>query len=139
MLAIDGTSQPDELWAASALAIGVIATVLAALAADLVAHLTVHHAFPNRRELQEMLLIAVGGLSSAVLPLLILVAAVLGWLDIELALMIAAFVYVAALGALGFRAVRGAGLKRSQNLVAFLFFVAIALFVTIVEVIAHSH
>ncbi len=120
------------------LALGVLGITVAGLLADIVAHVSVHGALPSRLEFRLELRIASGALGTAVLPLLLIAAAWLGWLDLHDALRIDSFIYLATLGLIGYLAVRRSTLKPWGKLVALSVFVVFGGVVILIQILAHG-
>ncbi|BDZ64475.1 hypothetical protein [Agromyces mangrovi Wang et al. 2018] len=120
------------------LALGVLGITIAGLLADIVAHVSVHGALPSRLEFRLELRIASGALGTAVLPLLLIAAAWLGWLDLHDALRIDSFIYLATLGLIGYLAVRRSTLKPWAKLVALSVFVVFGGVVIGIQILAHG-
>lgn len=133
---VEHTSAPQ---AAVTLLIGIVAIALAGFAADLVAHLATHGSFPRGADLREVLKLTGTALGSAAVPLLVLLAAVLGWIELRTALTIASIVYVAILGLIGYVAVRRTGVSWWQQLIALGILVGLGGVVVLVQQLAHGH
>jgi len=122
-----------------ALAIGIAGITAAGFVADVIAHLAVHGAFPTAEELRTMLRVAGEALASASLPLVLLVLAWIGILELEWALQAAAILYVATLGFIGYLAVRRTGAAWWKQLVALGILVALGVAVIGLQQLAHAH
>lgn len=129
----------SALQATVTLLIGIVAIALAGFAADLVAHLATHGSFPRGADLREVLGLTGTALGSAAVPLLVLLAAVLGWIELRTALTIASIVYVAILGLIGYVAVRRTGVRWWQQLIALGILVGLGGVVVLVQQLAHGH
>jgi hypothetical protein len=121
------------------IAVGVLGISGAGFLAEVVAHQVNHQSLPDRSELAVMGRIALGALGSASAPLLLLLAAGLGILDIELALRIGMAVYAVTLVLIFLIASHRSGLRPFQRLVSSALFLALALVVVGVLLIAHLH
>jgi acetyl esterase/lipase len=122
-----------------ALAIGIAGISVAGFVADVIAHLAVHGAFPTAEELRTMLRVAGEALASASLPLVLLVLAWIGILELEGALQAAAILYVATLGFIGYLAVRRTGATWWKQLVALGILMALGVAVIGLQQLAHAH
>jgi hypothetical protein len=122
-----------------ALAIGIAGITVAGFVADVIAHLAVHGAFPTAEELRTMLRVAGEALASASLPLVLLVLAWIGILELEGALRAAAILYVATLGFIGYLAVRRTGARWWKQLVALGILMALGVAVIGLQQLAHAH
>ncbi|MEE6388701.1 hypothetical protein V3G71_07605 [Microbacterium paraoxydans] len=132
-------AHTSALQATVTLLIGIVAIALAGFAADLVAHLATHGSFPRGADLREVLGLTGTALGSAAVPLLVLLAAVLGWIELRTALTIASIVYVAILGLIGYVAVRRTGVSGWQQLIALGILVGLGGIVVLVQQLAHGH
>lgn len=133
---VEHTSAPK---ATVTLLVGIVAIALAGFAADLVAHLAAHGSFPRGSDLREVLRLTGTALGSAGIPLLVLLAAVRGWLELRTALTVASIVYVVILGLIGYFAVRRTGLSGWKQLVALGILVGLGSLVILVQQLAHEH
>jgi cytochrome b subunit of formate dehydrogenase len=122
-----------------ALLIGIVGITVAGFAADVIAHMSVHAAFPTGDDIARMLRIAGSALASAVVPLVLLVLAWTDVLDLERALRTASIVYLATLGVIGYFAVRRTRLGFWQQLVALAILVALGGLVILLQQLAHEH
>lgn len=121
------------------LLVGIVAIALAGFAADLIAHLASHGAFPRGAELTGLFRLTATAIGSAAVPLLVLLAAVLGWLELQTALTIASIVYLAILALIAYVAVRRTGLSGGKQLVAMGILVGLGALVVVVQQLAHGH
>lgn len=121
------------------LLVGIIAITAAGFVADVIAHLAVHNAFPDRAEVGRMLRVAGSAIASAGVPLILLGLAALGVLQLEGALRAASIVYVATLGLIGYVAVRRTRVTWWKQLVALGILVALGLAVVGLQQLAHGH
>lgn len=122
-----------------ALLIGIAGITVAGFAADVIAHMSVHAAFPSGEELARMLRIAGSALASAFVPLVLLVLASTDVIELEPALRAASIVYLATLGVIGWFAVRRTRLGFWQQLVALAILVALGGLVILLQQLAHEH
>ena len=88
------------------LVVGILAITAAGLAADVISFLSVHSRFPERPEVRVMLRIAASALASAGVPVVVLVLAAVGLVELETALRIVSIVYVVTLGVIAYLGVR---------------------------------
>ncbi|WP_124708995.1 hypothetical protein [Gordonia insulae] len=132
----------DHLTAAYAveiLVLGVVAVVLAGFASDGIAHLAVHQQFPHGKDLRMLFRVALSGLGTLVIPLILITLAGIDVLALDTALLIAGYVYIATLGLIGWLAVRNARITWWQKLAALVTLALIGLIVLAIQVLAHSH
>jgi hypothetical protein len=122
-----------------ALLIGIAGITVAGFAADVIAHMSVHAAFPSGEELARMLRIAGSALASAFVPLVLLVLAWADVIELEAALRASTIVYLATLGVIGWFAVRRTRLGFWQQLVALAILVALGGLVILLQQLAHEH
>lgn len=125
--------------AAVTLLVGIVAITAAGFVADVIAHLAVHAAFPDRDELGRMLRIAGSAVASAAVPLILLALAAFGVFELEGALRAASIVYLATLGLIGYVAVRRTRVAWWKQLVALGALVALGLAVVVLQQLAHGH
>lgn len=121
------------------LLVGIVAITTAGFVADVISHLAVHAAFPDRAEVGRMLRIAGSAIASAGVPLLLLGLAAFGVMQLEPALRAASIVYVATLGVIGFVAVRRTRIHWWKQVVALGALVALGLGVVVLQQLAHGH
>lgn len=129
----------DASRATYALLIGIVGITVAGFAADVIAHMSVHAAFPTGEELGRMLRIAGSALASAFIPVVLLALAWADVLDLEPALRIASIVYLATLAVIGYFAVRRTRLGWWQQLAALGILVALGGLVVLLQQLAHEH
>ena len=122
-----------------ALLIGIVGITVAGFVADIIAHVSVHAAFPSRSELGRMLRIAGTALASAAIPVVLLVLAWLDVLHLETALRAASVVYLVTLVVIGYFAVRRTRLRWWEQLVALAILVALGGVVIVLQQLAHAH
>ena len=121
------------------LLVGIVAISAAGFVADVIAHLAVHAAFPERDELGRMLRIAGSAVASASVPLIVLALAAFGVFELEGALRAASIVYLATLGLIGYVAVRRTRVAWWKQLLALGALVALGLAVVGLQQLAHGH
>ena len=119
------------------IAVGMGALCLAGGFADISAHRIAHGRFPRGHDLRHILAAAGHVLETALLPLLSVGAAALGWLPLKTALWIAALSLVLTIAVLALTATRRAAVRWPVKLLLFVVEVAIALAVVAVKLIAH--
>jgi len=122
-----------------ALAIGIAGITVAGFAAEVIAHLAVHGAFPSAQELRAMLRVSGEALASASLPLVLLVLAWVGVFELEAALWAASILYVATLGLIGYLAVRRTHAEWWKQLLALVILMALGVAVIGLQQLAHAH
>lgn len=121
------------------IAVGVLGISAAGFLAEVLSHQVNHQTLPDRSELGVMGRIALSALGSASAPLVLLAVAGLGILDIELALQIGMAVYALTLVVIFLIASHRSGLRPMQRMLSSRLFVALALVVVAVLLIAHLH
>ncbi|GAA1839413.1 hypothetical protein [Agromyces salentinus] len=121
------------------LVVGILAITAAGLAADVISFLSVHSRFPDGHEVRVMLRIAASALASAGVPVVVLVLAVVGLVDVETALRIVSIVYVVTLGVIAYLGVRRTGAPWWKQLVALAALMAVGLSVVLIQLAAHGH
>jgi hypothetical protein len=105
--------------------------------ADVSAHRITHGRFPRGDDLRHILSATGHVLETALLPVLSVGAAALGWLPLEAALWIAALSLVLTIAALALLATRRTSVRWPVKLLLFVGEVAIALAVVGVKLLAH--
>lgn len=128
------TSAPEAV-ADIASAMG--ALCLAGGFADVSAHRIAHGRFPHGPDLRHILKAASHVLETALLPLLSVGAAALGWLPLSTALWLAALSLVLTIAVLALLATRRTAVRWPVKLLLFVVEVAIALAVVGVKLLAH--
>ncbi len=123
--------------AATTLAITVFGVALAVFVADLVSHLVVQAAAPDRREVRHMVRVSLGSLGTLALPFAFIGLAALEVWNVEQALRASSYALVVTLGAVGYLAVRRVPLPRWQRLIALAVLVALGCLVVALELLAH--
>ena len=121
------------------LLVGIIAITAAGFVAGVVAYLAYHSAFPDRDELGRMLRVSGSAIASAAVPLVVLALAAFGVLELEPALLTASILYLAALGLVGYVAVRRTKAAWWKQLVALGILVALGVSVIVLQQLAHGH
>ncbi|GGI45070.1 small-conductance mechanosensitive channel [Agromyces flavus] len=121
------------------LLVGIVAITAAGFVADIVAHLAVHAAFPERDELGRMLRISGSAIASAGVPLILLALAAFGVFELEGALRAASIVYLVTLGLIGYVAVRRTRAPWWKQLLGLGALVALGLAVVVLQQLAHGH
>ncbi|WP_309105188.1 hypothetical protein [Microbacterium sp.] len=134
-LTLDGHHAPAD--AMVTLAAGVIGITGAGVVAEVIAHQVGHGTYPAPRDLARMLRIAIGALTSAALPLVVLTAATLGLLQVGDALLIAITLYFFALVLLVLIAARRTQLSWRQQLTSIAVLAGAGLVAVMVLVLGH--
>ncbi|GAA3406154.1 hypothetical protein [Pseudarthrobacter polychromogenes] len=124
--------------AAVTLAITVIGTLMAVFVADLISHLAVHEKTPTRPELLRMAQVSFGAFAAAVLPLIFIALAGLGWWEITTALQAATAALVLTLVLIGYLAIRRIHMAWWKRLIALVAEFVLGLAVIGLELIAHG-
>jgi hypothetical protein len=130
-----GSTSAGEAVADIAAAMG--ALCLAGGFADVSAHRIAHGAFPRGDDLRHILTATGHVLETALLPILSVGAAALGWLPLDAALWIAALSLVLTIAALALVATRRTAVRWPVKLLLFVVEMAIALAVVAVKLLAH--
>ncbi len=126
-----------EARAGLLLVITVTGTLLAAFVADVISHIAVHAALPDRREFQRMLRVSTGALGGLVVPLTFVGFAAADVWSMDRALRAATVALVVALAAIGYLAVRRVRLPVWQKLVVLLAECVLGAAVVGLELLAH--
>jgi hypothetical protein len=121
------------------LVVGILAITAAGLAADVISFLSVHARFPDGHEVRVMLRIAASALASAGIPVVVLVLAIVGLVELETALRIVSIVYVVTLGVIAYLGVRRTHAPWWKQLVALAALMAVGLSVVLIQLAAHGH
>ncbi len=132
-------AHTDAGRATITLLVGIVAIAIAGFVAELLAHLAVHATFPDRREFGRLLRLTGTAMASAAVPLLVLLLAVLGWIDLGTALTVASITYVAILGLIGYVAVRRTDAPWWKQAIALGILVALGSVVVLIQQLAHGH
>jgi hypothetical protein len=120
--------SPTVLWT---LVISVVGVLLAGLASDLVSHMIVHNTLPTAREFRHLLAVASRALTVIVVPVLVLAAAMLGWMQARTAVVIASLAVIARI------AVSRTGIAGWKQLIVLVGIVALGVLVVFLEQLAH--
>ena len=120
------------------LIIGVAGITLAGFVSDILSHLAVHRAFPNRREVGHLLWVAFGALGSLVVPGVTLALASFGVIDADLSSRIAITALIVTLAVIVLLAVRRAGLTFVKQLLAIVMLTTLGVAVIALELLAHG-
>ncbi len=129
---------PTPQEATFALIIGVLGITVAGFAAEVIAHLAVHASAPDGEELRRMFRIASGAFASVGVPVVLLLLAWPGWLDLGVALQAATWVYLGTLALIGWAAVRRTKLRWWEQLLALAALVLLGGVVIVLQLLAHS-
>lgn len=128
----------DARGALFSLVIGVLGITAAGYLAENIAHIAVHAKLPTTAEQRVLLRIALGALSTVVTPVILLVLAWVGVMQLETSLRVSTIVYLVTLGVIGFGAVRRTGLSWWARLAVLAVLVGFGALVVGVQVLAHS-
>jgi hypothetical protein len=120
------------------LLIGVLGTVLAVFLADMMSHLAVHGAPPDRHERRHMLRVSFGAMGVVVPPIAFLLLAYGGALETDVALRVSSYALVLTLIAIGYVAVHRVTLPLWQKLVVLFGEFALGSLVILLELLAHA-
>ena len=121
------------------LLVGIVAITAAGFVADVIAHLAVHAAFPDRAGWGRMLRVSGTAIASAGVPLILLALAAFGVFELEGALRAASIVYLVTLGLIGFVAVRRTHVAWWKQLIALGSLLALGIGVILLQQLAHGH
>jgi len=121
------------------LVVGILAITAAGLAADVISFLSVHSRFPDGHEVRVMLRIAASALASAGVPVVVLVLAAVGIVELDTALRIVSIVYVVTLGVIAYLGVRRTNAPWWKQFVALAALMAVGLSVVLIQLAAHGH
>jgi len=139
LLALGGHgAETDPLTAVSSLVIAAVGAGLAGLISEIVAHLAVKGNLPDAAEMRFLVGVSAGALATVILPVVILLLALVGWIDTQLALDIAVWVMAITLGAIGYMAVFRASLPWWTKLAVFGGLLLFGLVVVGVQLLAHG-
>ncbi len=138
LVLLNNAEQHDALHSLYALVIGVLGITTAGYLSDIIAHLAVHRAYPDRTEHRHMLRVAGGALSTVVVPGVLLGLAALGVFTLEGALRTASIVYLATLVLIAYLAVGRAQLRPLQRVLALGSLVALGAVVIGLQTLAHA-
>lgn len=132
------SQHPEPEHAFLALVFGVLGITIAGFVSEIVGHLVVHRRFSSWADIVVPLRVSSAALATVVAPAALIGAAWAGWLDIDLALTIAAWIYVGTLVLIGLLAVRRSHLSWWQTLVALGLLVALGALVLLLQTVAKS-
>jgi hypothetical protein len=134
------SSHADELTpgaAAVTLLIAVGGTLLAVFVADLVAHIAVHTALPDRTELFHMISVSTRALAVIVLPMIFVGLAGAGVWGVGAALRASTIALIVSLVGIGYVAVRRVRLPLGQRLIVLFAEFGLGIAVVLLELLAH--
>lgn len=123
--------------AAASLVVTTVGTVVAAYVAELIGHVAVHAELPGRPLLRRMAWVSLGAATTAVVPLLLLAAAALGWWEVGTALVAGSVVLVATLVLIGWFGIRRARVPWWQKVLALAVLAALGTVVLALKMLAH--
>lgn len=123
--------------AVAEIAAGMGALCLAGAFADVSAHRIAHEGFPRGRDLRHVAHVAVQVLETALVPLLSVGVAGLGWWSLRTGLVVAALSLVVTIGVLAVLAIRHTSLRWPVRVGIVVVEVVIALVVVGVKLVAH--
>ncbi|SFR68546.1 hypothetical protein SAMN05428970_0452 [Agromyces sp. CF514] len=124
---------------AAELAVGILAISAAGLAADVISFVSVHSRFPRAHEVRVMLRIAASAIASAGVPVLLLLLAAFGVMELEPALRLGSLVYLVTLGVIAYLGVRRTNAPWWKQLAALAILMAVGLSVILIQLAAHGH
>jgi len=123
---------------ATTLGITVAGTLLAVFVADLVSHIAVHAHLPTAAELRHMIAVVAGAATAILLPFVFVGIAALGYWSVESSLLASMIALLAALGVVGWLAVRRVRLPFWQKALVLGAEVALGAAVIGLELLAHG-
>lgn len=126
------------LGAATTLSITVLGVLSAAFIAEVITHMIVGSALPDRDEVKHMFRSTLGAIGIVVLPILALVLAAFGLWSVTTGLTIASILLIATLVAVVFLAIRRTSIGRWQQLAVLLALALLGVLVLVLEVAAHG-
>ncbi|MFF2370475.1 hypothetical protein [Agromyces sp. NPDC058110] len=129
----------DAGLVAAELAVGILAISAAGFAADVISFVSVHSRFPHAREVRIMLRIAASAIASAGVPVVLLLLAAFGVVELEPALRAGTVVYLVTLGLIAYFGVRRTKAPWWKQLVALAALMAVGLSVILIQLAAHGH
>lgn len=138
LIALDSHGHITALNALTTLLITVAATLLAVFVADVLAHMTVAERPLTRAEVQRALKVTLGSIGAIFLPVVVLLLAHVGVLEVETSLRIAIGALLVALVLFGFLAVRKARMAWWRRLIALAALGLVGLAVIALELLAHG-
>jgi hypothetical protein len=122
------------LWT---LVISVVGVLLAGLASDFVSHMIAHNTLPSARELRHMLAVASRALGVIVVPVLALLAAMAGWIEIRAAMITSIVALIVSLAVVGRIAVSRIHLPWWKELIVLAGITLLGVLVVFLEQLAH--
>ena len=137
VLALRSHDEPTE-GVARTLLITVVGTLLAVFVADVVSHIAVHAALPNRDEMRQIAGVSTSALGVIVLPMVFVVLAAISIWTVEAALRASTIALISTLAAVGYLAVRRVRLPLWQKVLVLFGEVALGLAVVFLELLAHA-
>lgn len=138
VLVVARSDHADADHALLALLFGVLGITIAGTVSDIVSHLAIEGDFPRGADWIVLLRVAGGGLSTVVVPGVLVL---LGWLEIlplSTAMSAAAVVYIATLALIGWLAVRRSRARWWERMLALGILVALGLLVIALQTLAKS-
>jgi hypothetical protein len=139
LLALSGHgAETDAVAAVTSLLIAAVGAGLAGLISEIVAHLAVKGSLPDAAEMRFLVRVSGGALATVILPVVILLFAVFGVVDAQLALTVAVWVMAFTLGTIGYVAVFRARLPWWTKLAVFGSLLLFGLLVVGVQLLAHG-
>lgn len=137
-IVIVSSQHPEPEHAFLALVFGVLGITTAGFVSEVVGHLAVHRDLSSWAEVVVPLRVSAAAMATVVAPAAVIAAAWVGLLDIELALTIAAWIYIGTLGLIGLLVVRRSRLRLWQSLVVLGMLVALGALVLLLQTVAKS-
>jgi hypothetical protein len=131
-------SDTEPLTAVTSLLIAAVGAGSAGLVSEIIAHLGVHGHLPKAAEFGGLVRVSSGALATVVLPVVVLLLAVAGWIPVETALAVAIAVMALTLGAVGYLAVFRSSLRWWAKLAVFFALLVFGLVVILVQLLAHG-
>lgn len=138
VIVVHSGTHVDAVHAFWALALGVLGITIAGTVSEMIAHLLVERTVVGHGELRALLRSAGGALSTVLIPLGVLWAAWLGWLEVDTALRIVAWVYTVILMAVGWLAVRRSTMSWPKRILVLAVLTSFGLVVVIIQALAKS-
>ena len=123
--------------AATTLFITVLGVLLAGFGADLVAYVVAHSAVPGWAEVRQMVRVALGGLTSVAVPLVLIGLAGLGVMRLPRALAVSQVVLLVTFGVIGLVALRRVRLPLWQRAALIAALIAVGVLAVLLEYAAH--
>lgn len=124
----------NVLWT---MLISVAGVLLAGLASDLVSHMIVHNTLPTGVEFRHMAAVASRALGVLVVPVIMLLLAVWGAVEVHTAMTVAIAALIASLAVVARIAVSRTGLAGWKQLAVLVVIVALGVLVVFLEQLAH--